>query len=560
MQKATNMENSDLEKIRMASNCRDKGRFLVRHIFGRVRLNEALKCFLLSAEWGLDYSQLIMGAVYEIGVGDFQQDFKEAVKWYRLAAEQGQRRAQLRLIDAYESGWGRQFVSKQEAEQWKEASLENNQPERHYTPGSPEYDIGCLCHNDDQLEEGCEWHRHAAELGLVEAQRALALAYECGEGVEEDIEEAIEWYRRAVDQGNIDAYHDLAGAYHQKGDYSEAIKWYRYAANQGHANSQLSLGCHYYDGDGVQKDSKEAVKWFDLLAKQGDQCGYYWLGVCYEEGEGVLQDFVKAYAWFNLLVAENPEEFKAREKRNSLFGKMTVAQVAEGQRLSQSLIDTIHSETPCEFDVDLSHTESGNIKDLLPKESISFYNEVSLSQGTADWLEWRNDGIGASDAPTIMGENPWKKPSALMDEKLGLGKPFTGNAATRRGVALEPIARKQYEEDNSIEVEPLCLQSAKYPWLRASLDGISADHQHVVEIKCGESVYKKTASTRKVPQYYMGQLQHILAITGLPSIDFYCYLPDRNPVCLNVPRDDVYISKLIATEEEFWEKVLEKRC
>ena len=32
---------------------------------------------------------------------------------------------------------------------------------------------------------------------------------------------------------------------------------------------------------------------------------------------------------------------------------------------------------------------------------------VRLTQGTAEWLEWRNNGIGASDAPTIMGENPW---------------------------------------------------------------------------------------------------------------------------------------------------------
>ncbi len=181
---------------------------------------------------------------------------------------------------------------------------------------------------------------------------------------------------------------------------------------------------------------------------------------------------------------------------------------------------------------------------------------VDFEQGAAEWLEWRDSGIGGSDAPTIMGENPWKSASSLLAEKLGEVEPFSGNAATRRGTRLEPEARELYEQIKNTSVEPICLQSTKYLWMLASLDGMSSDRSAVVEIKCGEGVYKKTASTKKVPQYYMGQLQHILAVTGLPSIDFFCYLPSRDPICLSVPRDDLYISRLIAAEEKFWEQVL----
>ncbi len=187
------------------------------------------------------------------------------------------------------------------------------------------------------------------------------------------------------------------------------------------------------------------------------------------------------------------------------------------------------------------------------------YTVVELQQGAAEWLEWRNDGIGASDAPTIMGENPWKNPTELLDEKLGRGRPFAGNAATRRGTALEPFARKRYESDKCIEVSPLCLQSTEYEWMRVSLDGISPDRRHVVEIKCGDSVYNKTAASGKVPPYYVGQLQHILAVTGGPSIDFFCYLPQRDPVCVNVLRDDDYIARMISVEQDFWNQVLQNR-
>jgi len=36
------------------------------------------------------------------------------------------------------------------------------------------------------------------------------------------------------------------------------------------------------------------------------------------------------------------------------------------------------------------------------------YQEVDLIQNTPEWEEWRFTGIGASDAPAIMGENRFK--------------------------------------------------------------------------------------------------------------------------------------------------------
>lgn len=186
------------------------------------------------------------------------------------------------------------------------------------------------------------------------------------------------------------------------------------------------------------------------------------------------------------------------------------------------------------------------------------YTIVNLQQGTDEWLAWRSQGIGASDAPTIMGENPWKSPAALLKEKFE-GKSGGTNAAMARGTELEPEARKSYESRLGFCVVPACLQSAKHEWLRASVDGLALNGRTVVEIKCGESVYRKASTTRKVPDYYVGQLQHILAITDLPSIDFWCYLPGRQEVHLRVARDDGYINRLIEVERAFWEEIVNRR-
>jgi predicted phage-related endonuclease len=80
-----------------------------------------------------------------------------------------------------------------------------------------------------------------------------------------------------------------------------------------------------------------------------------------------------------------------------------------------------------------------------------------------------------------------------------------------------------------------------------------------VEIKCGRSVYARTSESGQVPDYYYGQLQHILAVTGLPIIDFWCYLPGLPELLVPVKRDDRYIARLIDAEKRFWSEVLRSR-
>lgn len=56
-----------------------------------------------------------------------------------------------------------------------------------------------------------------------------------------------------------------------------------------------------------------------------------------------------------------------------------------------------------------------------------------------EWLKARRKGVSGTDIAAIMGLNPYKSESQLLVEKLGVGVPFTGNAATRAGQRLEPF-------------------------------------------------------------------------------------------------------------------------
>jgi len=188
------------------------------------------------------------------------------------------------------------------------------------------------------------------------------------------------------------------------------------------------------------------------------------------------------------------------------------------------------------------------------------FSIVDIDQGNARWLQWRSGGLGASDAPAVMGENPWKSRKRLLKEKVdamaGVVSHWRGNAAMSRGNALEPEARRLYAGHTGHNVAPACLQSNRYEWLRASVDGICFTAGAVVEIKCGDKAYAHSSEKRAVPRYYYGQLQHILAVTGYPRIDFWCWVPGRQPQHIEITRDEPYIDRMLDTEAAFWDEVL----
>jgi putative phage-type endonuclease len=153
-----------------------------------------------------------------------------------------------------------------------------------------------------------------------------------------------------------------------------------------------------------------------------------------------------------------------------------------------------------------------------------------------------------------LGEKPAKSAERLLLEKQPPPRNSGRNFLRERGAALERAARAHYQVTVGFRVEPKCVQSTARPWQRASLDGLSADGGRVVEIKCGHAAYQRAAARQRPPRHHFAQLQHILAVTALPLLDYWCYCPPHQPLCLEVRRDDAYIERLLAAEETFWKR------
>jgi putative phage-type endonuclease len=189
---------------------------------------------------------------------------------------------------------------------------------------------------------------------------------------------------------------------------------------------------------------------------------------------------------------------------------------------------------------------------------MSFYLIEDLEQGTHEWHSWRKGVIGASDAPKIMGENPWGSRSSLFNEKLGLVREFEGNAKTREGNSLEGDARNSLAKKFKIKLKPTIVQDSKEPFLAASLDAICSDYENIFEIKAGVKAYEYTQQKREVPEYYKGQLQHMLMVTGMSSLIYAVYRPGKPLLTLEVFRNDSYIRKLRKNEKQFIQELIDR--
>ena len=146
----------------------------------------------------------------------------------------------------------------------------------------------------------------------------------------------------------------------------------------------------------------------------------------------------------------------------------------------------------------------------------------------------------------------------MVDQNRAGDRTVAGWAA-RRGRELEHAARRAYERQFEIQMEPLCLVHERLNWMRASLDGFSFDGSIVLEIKCPLNLRDRNAAAQgRIPPHYYGQLQHQLEVSGAEEAHYWSF--DGRAGCLvKIRPDRDYMQRLVDAEGEFWRRVEENR-
>ena len=182
-----------------------------------------------------------------------------------------------------------------------------------------------------------------------------------------------------------------------------------------------------------------------------------------------------------------------------------------------------------------------------------------MKQNTQEWLDFRRNKIGASDASAIMGVNPWKTRYQLYEEKV-YGKDQKQTGAMRRGSYYEEEARNAFEKLTGLSVKPKIIVSDERDWQMASLDGLSFDGTVFTEIKVPNKEAHELAKIGMIADYYNIQMQHQYATSSKLEKGFYfSYLPDQKEgVLVEIKKDELFIEQLLEEEEKFYELMLNK--
>ena len=194
-----------------------------------------------------------------------------------------------------------------------------------------------------------------------------------------------------------------------------------------------------------------------------------------------------------------------------------------------------------------------------------FYKSVTFSKRN-EWLNARRRYIGASDASSVLGINPWKSKLQLYKEKRDYieGLPMKDkevNADITRGQMSEKHIRELY----AIEHPEVFVQDGTGQLLVSNDNGFMSctldasitsptDGTGILEIK---SVHNSNAWKDSPPLYYVTQMLHQLAVTHYG----YCILLARR-LCQSCVVESTYridrmdviddINRLVEKECSFW--------
>lgn len=135
--------------------------------------------------------------------------------------------------------------------------------------------------------------------------------------------------------------------------------------------------------------------------------------------------------------------------------------------------------------------------------------------------EFRATGIGGGDVGAIWGVSPYKTAYQLWQEKTGQKeKPdLSGLWQIEKGKEMEVKLRELYEFATGNTISPAFYLHDTYRWMKAALDGITADESLVVEFKfVGEDLFTAKVTDKKLRNYIL-QCQHYLIVTGAKRCD-----------------------------------------
>ncbi|WP_417466268.1 YqaJ viral recombinase family protein [Kordiimonas sp.] len=209
--------------------------------------------------------------------------------------------------------------------------------------------------------------------------------------------------------------------------------------------------------------------------------------------------------------------------------------------------------------------ESKTVKPSAHQSTTAKRLVSTKSLSREDWLQFRRQGIGSSDAAAACGIHPYLSMLELWMIKTGrmessIDESVEGYSPLYWGNTLEAMVAKYYQEHTGNKVRRVnaILQHPDPDnyFMLANLDYAITGSDEVQILECktagehGAKLWK-----HGVPLYVTCQVQHQLAVTGKQAAHICVLLCGHEAKIYKVERDERLIQSIMEHERLFWQYV-----
>lgn len=177
---------------------------------------------------------------------------------------------------------------------------------------------------------------------------------------------------------------------------------------------------------------------------------------------------------------------------------------------------------------------------------------INLEQGSSEWLEFRKSGIGASEIASVAGvKGAFQKRIDTLAEKLGARRELSDfeRRIFADGHAWE-IAVREAINAEGFNFQPAVVVSDYNDRFFASLDGLDASREMILEIKSVTTETKFNTYRHEIPAHYRAQVQWQLYCTKYQTV-VLAFVHAGQVVRHEIKPDLVYQGILVQEAEKF---------
>lgn len=178
-----------------------------------------------------------------------------------------------------------------------------------------------------------------------------------------------------------------------------------------------------------------------------------------------------------------------------------------------------------------------------------------------EWLIYRKQGIGGSDAGAVCGLNPYRTAMQVYQDKTTEETEEIDSEAMRQGREFEEYVAKRFTEATGKKVRRAnaMFYDEERPFMLADVDRMVVGENAGLECKTASPYMADKWKDGKIPLSYQIQCYHYMSVCNADAWYIAVLIYGREFKYYRLERDEQVIDDLIRIEQDFWENHIQKR-